>query len=695
VRIPRLTQSDLWLAAKASTLTVAVAALYYQDLALIFNDALKNDATSYILVIPILLAYLIYRKRKMLRATVAISAQEESKKNYYATLGGILLSSAAVILYWYGSYTFTPLEYHIFSMPLLVAGLTLVLFNPQTLRQALFPIVFLFLLVPPPSEILYGFGSALSVFSSEASAAIVQLFRIPATLTGEYGTPTIIITRPDNTTIPFTVDIACSGIYSIIGFFVFAAFVAFIVRDKTWKKLSIFLIGLPLIYFLNIVRITTLLAIGYQVGADLALQVFHLLGGWILIFIGTLLLLVASEKLFKTRLFSPRGKSECPECAANISSHDEACSACGKIKKYPRLAIKREDVVKIAGIAIVIALLLWIQMPTFALARSPAPILVTTSEGTTGNTELFPSINGYNLSFEYRDTTFEQAAQQDFSLIFFYTPQESYKVPVWLGVEIASTTESLHRWETCLITWPETHQSQPQVRQLELRDVKIMDNPPVTARYFAFQYLTDNQTQLVLYWYENTFFTINNSTQQKYVKLSLITYPDSPQDVSNIELQLLPMAEAISAHWEPVRTWAIASILISQHGTELLATTTILLIVLVMLYLNETKKQSNASLNAYQKLSRQNQQLVDAVQKSERHNMPTLNRIKQNYEATSGRKTDAEALQRRLSDLEKTGIIKRVTGTDQDEPIKTWKTQTDFFLYRIFGIKNKAAEGNV
>lgn len=40
-----------------------------------------------------------------------------------------------MLLYWHGSYTFTPLEYHILTLPIFAAGLTLILFNPQTLRQ--------------------------------------------------------------------------------------------------------------------------------------------------------------------------------------------------------------------------------------------------------------------------------------------------------------------------------------------------------------------------------------------------------------------------------------------------------------------------------------------------------------------------------------------------------------------------------
>ncbi len=77
----------------------------------------------------------------------------------FAVIVGILLCAIAVLAYWFGSYTFTPLEYHMLTLPILASGLILILFGSQTLKQLAFPIVFLFFLTPPPTEILYSVGS--------------------------------------------------------------------------------------------------------------------------------------------------------------------------------------------------------------------------------------------------------------------------------------------------------------------------------------------------------------------------------------------------------------------------------------------------------------------------------------------------------------------------------------------------------
>jgi exosortase len=668
------TRSTAALTLKVMMVIAPIIALYYQDLSMVFNDAIINEATSYILIIPVIFGYLIYRKRKMLRAVVSDGTENPPKNTrYYSVLSGLMLFLLAIIVYWYGSYTFTPIEYHLFTLPIFTAGLTLILFNPQTLRQALFPIIFLIFLMPPPYEIFSYLGSVLSVLSSEASTAIVQLFRVPATLTGEYGTPTIIITRPDTTTMSFSVDIACSGLYSLIGFFVFAVFIAYIVRDKTWKKTAVFAIGFPLIYILNIIRITTIVFIGYQIGEQLALDVFHLFGGWVLIFIGTILLLVISEKLVKTDLFGSKNKKACPTCLSNNPDKTRNyCKSCGRITKNPLVSFLTNDFAKTAMIIAAVILLVWIQMPVFATTRSLTPVLVKSPDGEYGNTQLFPQINGYNLQFEYRDTAFEKISHQDYSLIFTYTPNDQNKTPVWIALEIAPTTSSLHRWEYCLVTWPETRGYQPKVIQLDLRDTQILDNPPIIARYFGFQYTSDNQTQVVLYWYETCIFPADNATEQKQVKLSVIAYSDTPQDVANVENQIFSVAQAIANYWQPIKTWAFVSVFISQNGLELAVTPAVLLVGTGTLYFLRLKRQERTKIYAYSKLGTKDQQLVDTIREIQERSNPTIDKIKETYQKKTGSQFTIEQLEQKLAELNRIGVLKSVLGNNRDEPIRTW-----------------------
>lgn len=674
-----ISQDAAFLAVKIVAIVAVIIIFFNQDLTIIFNDALQSETTSHILVIPFLFAYIIYRKRKMLRAVVPLENQNQPiETKHLPTIAGMLLSIIAVLLYWYGSHTFTPLEYHMFALPLFVAGLFLILFNPQTLRQLAFPITFLIFLMPPPSEVLYGLGATLSIVSSEVSNAIVNAFGIPSVITGEYGNPTIIITRPDGTPAQFTVDIACSGIYSLIGFLIFAAFIAYIIRDKPWKKLTLLLLGLPLIYLLNIIRITIILFLGYYHGEETAMQTFHLFGGWILIFLGTLLLLVISEKIFKTQIFT-KPTEKCSQCnpTPQVVSQD-FCLKCARLLNPTSITLKRSDIIKLAAITSAIILLMSIQAPVFALTQGPPIVTVNTPSGQQISTGILPQLSDYSLYFSYRDREFEEIAKQDMSLIYLYSPINQSSESVWVAIEIAQTRSSLHRWEGCLITWPTAQGRQPKVNQITLKDVQLIQNPPIISRLFVFNYTATNETQAVLYWFESAIFTVNSTSQQKQVKISLIAYPESTDNLPTIENQLVTLATAIASYWQPIKTWSQVTMLISQNGANLAILMSILLSFIIILYLFEIRRQRKANANAYQKLSTPNRQIIDIVRETEKTTTPTLDNIATVCQKAIGQPIDKESLLGKLYELEETGIIKSTVTNKKDEPIQTWKTQMTF-----------------
>lgn len=669
-----LGQSELFLTIKITALAAAVITLFSQDLTIIFADALQSEATSHILAIPFIFAYLIYRKRKILRAVVPLENKNQPKEiRYLPATSGLLLSATAILLYWYGSYTFTPLEYHIFAMPIFLAGLILILFNSQTLRQLAFPIAFLMFLTPPPSDILFAIGATLAVVSAEASNAIANLMGIPSMLTSEYGNPTIIVTRPDGSTIPFTVDVACSGIYSLIGFLIFAVLIAYIIRDKPWKKLAIITAGVLLTYSLNILRITIILMLGYYYGQDLALQVFHLLGGWMLIFLGTIALLTISEKILKAQIL-PKTEQSCTKCNSQPQFNQDFCPSCGRLLKPHAITLNRIDAAKIASITVTVILLLSLQTPVFALTQA-YPIVVTSSpSGQKASTNILPQIPDYTLAFLYRDTKFEIRAKQDMSLVYSYTPINKSKQPVWVAIEIASTRSSLHQWEACLIKYPISRGYNPRVAQIELKDIQLTENPPIIGRFFAFQYVNNNETQAVLYWYEKTTFTINQTLQQKYVKISLITYPENVDDLKSIESQMVTLAKPIVNFWQPLKTWSQMAMLISQNGIKLVAANSLVLISIVSLYALEIRKQKKANANAYHKLSKINRQIIDAVRETEKSTTPTLDNIVDTYQKITQKPMDGNKLLQELTELEKITIIKSHIVNRQDQPIQIWKS---------------------
>ncbi|MFB3890238.1 MAG: exosortase/archaeosortase family protein [Candidatus Bathyarchaeia archaeon] len=658
---------------KSIAVVAAVILVYFQDLQLIFADALYSEATSYILLVPVLCAYVFYRKRNMLIA----AAQDENRPHlgiakYASQLIGALLAIAAIMVYLFGSQTFVPLQYHLASLPIFAAGLVLVLFNPQTLRQAIYPIAFTAFLTPPPADLLNATGSTLSIASTEASNAMLNLIGIRSTISYSFGSPAIDIIGAGNTPTSFAIDVACSGMYSLIGFAVFAVFVAYIVRDKMWKKLTILAIGFPLIYLLNIIRITSIVLIGYQWGSELALNAFHLMGGTVLVFLGTLALLVLSEKALKTQIFSKKKpRVACRDCG--LSDKARYCFSCGRIRRRGA-KLRPVDIARIAAIIALAALIAYLQNPVYAMTRSPSQIMVQTPSGEQGDVRLLPQFQGYDLAFAYRDTNFEQASGQDFSLVYIYYPQSQSNITVRVAVEIAKTSVQLHMWENCLITAPLERGSIVPITQLDLRDISILENPTIKARYFAFYDKDANLTQVVLYWYESSLFEMGNSTQQRQVKTSIIAYADSPDEVSGIEAQILPFARDIAAYWEPIKTWG-AMDAISQNGLTLSATTITLIAALSVFFELQTLIHRKNNLRVYEKLPEKDRRFIDALRSSGERRDLTIEDAALAMQKIDGEPTDRERLRQKLGELESLGLLQDRILNKQDEPIQGWRVQ--------------------
>lgn len=196
--------------------------------------------------------------------------------------------------------------------------------------------------------------------------------------------------------------------------------------------------------------------------------------------------------------------------------------------------------------------------------------MTQTASGTQINTSksMLPSIQGYKLNFAYEDTQFEQESGDEASLVYTYASTNN-SAAVWIALQIAPSVTSEHRWETCLINFPLSRSEEVTVNQLDLRDIQLQSNPPITARYFAFQYKNSNQTQIVLYWYETATFNTNGTAQTKSIMLSVIMYTNSPKTVAQSEAQELPVAEAINNYWQPIKTWTSVALFLSANGLYL------------------------------------------------------------------------------------------------------------------------------
>ena len=658
-------------ALKIATMFSATLILFSGDLLVIFSDALRDESVSHVLIVPVLAAYIIFRKRKVIQAAAFFKNRQKllGRIRVDVVLGGLLLL-ISIGLYWHAPYTMMSLEYHVLAMILFLASCILILFNSSVLKQVIFPLLLLALLFPP-AEILYNAGSALSVVSSTATYSFLRVFGYPVSLNNEYENPWLQVVRQDGTPILFSVDPACSGIYSLMGFLVFALFIAYLIRGPIWKKAIAFSIGFPLIYSLNIVRLIGTVAIGYYFGEATALDLFHLFGGWVLVFLGTLLLLVSFRRAFSIDLIF-RSLGGCRSCEnVSLPSNSGFCLDCGRFLTIPAPSFKRRDIAAVLAVLVAVIMITAIQTP-ISLAKEHTELMVNTPSGPQFSTEILPQIDGYSLSYVMRDMEFEKYAKQDLSLIYSYVPNNGSEDTIWVLIEIASTRTSLHRTEACLV---KSYAAGEKVEELVQRDYQLVDNPPVVGRFCVFHYTRSETNQTVIYWIQSSPFSINSTIVGKYVKISLVTYPMSLDQISSSESQLLSFAKSVTGYWAPISQWSQVALVASRNRYVLLAAPFLLLIATVLYAVFQRMRYRKADELAYQKLPQLQKQVVDAVGHTQRSSTPTFSNIWSTYKKITGHAVESNEFHEMLTATEKSQVIQSGFVSINDYPFKIWKTR--------------------
>jgi exosortase len=657
----------------AIAIPLMILIVYWQDLSILVNEALYNETVTHIVLVPILVSYIVYRKRNVIKATFALEKlRQRSRDSLLIEAVGLSLCLSALLIYWYGSYTFSPLEYHILSLPLFVAGIVLILFNLKTLTALIFPILFLLFLIPPPSEITYTAGALIGNFNTQASYLLLKTLGLPAVLQSTYGSPTIAVNTPSGTSMVFAVDLPCSGIYSLIAFTMFATFLAYIIQGALAKKAGLFLLGFAVLQILNVLRISTIVAVGYWLGEEIAMTIFHVAAGWVLIFGGILLLLLIGEKLLHLQIFKTSNKlPSCSQCNNSIQKQEPFCSYCGKFLKNLTASTRISGRFWVKIFALLVGLLIvtsTIHAPAFAFAKG----LTFTNPNWKESTEVFPEFAGYQFKFLYRDVQYEKLAKQDASLVYGYLPLNASTPTVYVDIGVADSLTSLHNWEVCYVTWQTAQGHLPMVSVLDSRDVQILENPPLIARYFVFE-SPNNYTQVSLYWYEKALFNTGLTVEQKFVRLTLMILSTNSTAYPMHEENLLTFAQSISAYWEPLKEQSLFSLSVPLQQS-LLGVTTLFIVITGTTQHTQKWRKKNENLKIFEKIVPSSEKLLyQTIKKLNEGTGATTKEIALALKQTTGKCPETDELNHMLKHLQENGLVELAIININDEPQLVWK----------------------
>ena len=244
---------------------------------------------SYILLIPLVSAYLIFNRRKEIWEEVKPAVQ-----------AGGLIGALGVIGYGTGLVQGQDLDF-LDSTAWLITGLLitwlgafLLFWGKAAFRKALFPLLFLFFMVPIPKGLMDTFIYILQVGSSWSTAMIFSMLGVPYFQEGfvfQMGKVTIEVAEQ------------CSGIRSTMALVITGVLAAYLFLRDNGKRLILMLTILPITVFKNGIRIVTLTLLAIYVDERFLTGGFlHKSGGFVFfipalfIFGGILMLLRKMEK---------------------------------------------------------------------------------------------------------------------------------------------------------------------------------------------------------------------------------------------------------------------------------------------------------------------------------------------------------------------------------------------------------------
>jgi len=257
-------------------LLVASVAIWWSSLAGTLHLALTSDAHTHILLIlPLSLALIFFQRTEIsgkpdgrwagaLLLALALGARTAASWGLaISTANRLSISMAALVVWWIGS--------------------VIVCFGLETFRARMFPLCFLFLVVPFPEQILNSITVFLQHSSAWGTEVLFHLARVPVTRDG------IVLSIPG---LDIEVAEECSSIRSSMMLIVTTLILAHLFLRLRRNQTLLVLAAIPLSVVKNAIRIFTIAELGTRVDPAYLDGRLHRNGGVIFLALGLAVIVV-------------------------------------------------------------------------------------------------------------------------------------------------------------------------------------------------------------------------------------------------------------------------------------------------------------------------------------------------------------------------------------------------------------------
>jgi exosortase len=264
-----------------ATIALLLVVLYYRVAVKLVYDWYTIPDYSHGFLVPFFAAFLIWDKRKVLKATPI--------RQTWSGIALVVFSIMVLILGVYGVELFTAR----ISFILLMTGLIATFFGWAMVRELRFPLLVLVLAIPFPAILFNRITFPLQLLASRIASDILPWLGVPTLHEGN------VIELP---VMKLEVAEACSGIRSLMSLFTLAVFYGYFLEKTTKRRVILALASIPIAVTANVARIVgTGLCVQYW-DPEKALGFFHEFSGWVMFVVSLACLYLVHRAM---RLISP------------------------------------------------------------------------------------------------------------------------------------------------------------------------------------------------------------------------------------------------------------------------------------------------------------------------------------------------------------------------------------------------------
>lgn len=195
-------------------------------------------------LVPLISLFALYRERKTL------AARERS-----VFWPGLLVMLLGVVMYVFFIIGFSNHMFQGGSLILVLSGLCLLVFGPRVFGVLVFPLLYLLMAVTISEAVMNKITYRLQDIAAQGAWVMLNMIGIDTDITGNVLTPHDSMGKALE---PLNVAEACSGMRMVIAFMALGLAVGWLGCAFWWQRIALFLMGVPLAVFMNVVRVAVL-----------------------------------------------------------------------------------------------------------------------------------------------------------------------------------------------------------------------------------------------------------------------------------------------------------------------------------------------------------------------------------------------------------------------------------------------------